>query len=554
MGRAGRVGCRRDLLPPAGAAGGAAESANKASAAVPEVASDDRRMADEIRTALIQSAPLAIWAIDLEGRVILWNPAAERIFGWAAPEVMGKTLPMIGQDERSEFQQWLERFRKGEPMSAVERTRMRKDGSKVDVAIWTAPLHDASGAISGTLKLDADITHRKELEEQFRQSQKLEAIGRLAGGVAHDFNNLLTVILGYSGMLLETPSSDIVQEYGSEIQSAASRASALTAQMLAFSRKQLTQPRTVDMNDVITNAAKLLGRLIGEDIELVTRLAPGLGKIKADPAHLDQVIMNLAVNARDAMSGGGRLTIETANAMLDDSYTEIHPEVKPGPYVMLAVSDTGVGMTPEVRARLFEPFFTTKEAGKGTGLGLSIVYGIVKQNGGELVVYSEPGGGASFKLYFPMVDGHTEFHAAHARASELRGHETILVCEDEDHIRRLVQAMLERQGYRVTTADRPERALEAAEALGRPVDLLLTDIVMRTGSGFALADAMRQRQPGLKVLYMSGYADSRVEGVDGLDDEGARFLRKPFASGDLALKVREALDVAATETSEEEAG
>jgi PAS domain S-box-containing protein len=503
------------------------------------------RESNDVRCALIESSPLAIWAIDLEGRVILWNPAAERIFGWTAAEVMDQPLPVIREEEQSEFQQWLAGFRRGEPMAAVERTRVRKDGSKVEVSIWTAPLHDASGAISGTLKLDADITQRKQLEEQFRQAQKLEAVGRLAGGVAHDFNNLLTVILGYIDMLLlEAGNNANVREYAEEVQGAATRASGLTAQMLAFSRRQLTQPRTVDLNDVVNGAAKLLSRVIGEDIEFVTRLGSGLGKIKADPIHLDQVIMNLAVNARDAMSGGGRLTIETENTMLDEYYAASHAEVKAGPYVMLAISDTGVGMTPEVKARLFEPFFTTKEPGRGTGLGLSIVYGIVKQNGGDVMVYSEPGGGSSFKLYFPMVAGEVEFVAEQARAAQKRGNETILVCEDEDHIRKLVHAMLERQGYRVIAADSPERALQAAEVFGKPIDLLLTDIVMRQSSGFELADALRARQPNVRVLYMSGYADARGKGSAELD-ESASFLRKPFTAGALAERVREALEAEA---------
>ncbi len=269
----------------------------------------DLHEANEIRTALINSSPLAIWAIDLEGRVILWNIAAEKIFGWTAAEVLHKPLPAIREEEQNEFQQWLDRSRQGEFVVAVERTRLRKDGSKVEVAIWTAPLHDAGGAVTGVLKLDADITHRKQIENQFRQAQKLEAVGRLAGGVAHDFNNLLTVILGYVDLiLLEAKSGTSVSRYATEVRGAATPRRGLTAQLLTFSRRQISQPKVVEMNSIVSNAVTLLSRVIGEDIRIHTQLAADLGKVKADPIHLEQIVMNLAVNARDAMNEGGSLT------------------------------------------------------------------------------------------------------------------------------------------------------------------------------------------------------------------------------------------------------
>ena len=364
------------------------------------------------------------------------------------------------------------------------------------MVIWTAPLRDAAGRIRGTIAIDSDVTERKLLEEQFRQSQKLEAVGRLAGGVAHDFNNLLTVIMGYTEMLIqEAQGAPNLLDYAQEIQYAATRAGGLTAQLLAFSRRQISQPRIIDLNEVVSHSMKMLRRLIGEDIEISTHLDAHLGRVKADPVHIDQVIMNLVVNARDAMSGGGKLTIETANAALDADYAGRHIGVEPGRYCMLAVSDTGVGMDAATRSRLFEPFFTTKEAGKGTGLGLSIVYGIVKQNGGEIMVYSEPGQGTTFKIYFPAVEVPVEVDSREDRAGQMRGNETILLCEDEEGIRKLVHKMLARQGYRVLEAETPDQALEVARQHGEAIDLLLTDIVMPRMSGFDLAKAVRDLRP-----------------------------------------------------------
>ena len=501
-------------------------------------ANEDLRQADEVREALLQSSPLAIWTLDLEGKVTFWNPAAERIFGFTAEEMIGGALPIIPADQHAEQQEWMERFRKVESLGGVERARLKKDGSRIDVVIWTAPLRDAEGRIRGTIAIDSDVTDRKLLEEQFRQSQKLEAVGRLAGGVAHDFNNLLTVISGYTEMLMtEVEKSPALLDYVQEIQYAAARAGGLTAQLLAFSRRQISQPRILDLNAVVANSMKMLQRLIGEDIEITTRLDASLGRVSADPIHIDQVIMNLVVNARDAMSRGGKLTIETANVALDADYVGRHIGVAAGDYCMLAISDTGMGMDAATRNRLFEPFFTTKEAGKGTGLGLSIVYGIVKQNQGEIMVYSEPGRGTTFKIYFPMAQAPSETAGGGRRAEPARGNETILLCEDEEGIRRLVQRVLTRQGYRVLEAETPEQALLAAR---EPIDLLLTDIVMPRMSGFDVAKAVRELQPQAKVVYMSGYTDSQISHNWVMGPETA-FLQKPFTAADLSEKLREAL-------------
>ncbi|HXS97270.1 MAG TPA: CHASE3 domain-containing protein [Candidatus Limnocylindrales bacterium] len=503
-------------------------------------ANEELRRSNEVKEILVSSTPLAIWTLDLDGKVSFWNPAAEAIFGYAANEVLGKPLPVVPPEGCEEYAEWLERFRRGESLNGVERKRVRKDGTRIDVTIWTAPLRDSAGRIAGTIAIDNDITQTKSLEEQFRQSQKLEAVGRLAGGVAHDFNNLLTVIMGYVEMLsAEVQGQPALLDYSQEIQYAATRASALTAQLLAFSRRQVSQPKVIDLNEVVTHSTKLLRRIIGEDIEISTHLAANLGKVKADPIHIDQVIMNLVVNARDAMGTGGKLTIETANMVLDADYAGRHIGVNPGHYVLLAISDTGSGMPPEVRNRIFEPFFTTKEAGKGTGLGLSIVYGVVKQNHGEVMVYSEPGRGTTFKIYLPAVEVAAETEAASLSTSDLRGSETILLCEDEPGIRKLVHAMLAKHGYRVLEAPSPEEALDLARQNG-PIHLLLTDVIMPRMNGFDLARTLRAERPDTRVLYMSGYTDNRVGATWELGPD-TPFVQKPFTATVLAQKVREAL-------------
>jgi PAS domain S-box-containing protein len=504
------------------------------------VASEGLREANEVREAVIRSSPLAIWAVDLDGTVRLWNPAAQEIFGWSEEEVLGKPLPVVPAEQKAEYERWMAGFQRGEMISGQERKRQRKDGRLIDVAIWTAPLRSPDGSMRGTIAIDSDVSHRKLLEEQFRQAQKLEAVGRLAGGVAHDFNNLLTIIQGYTEMIvMETEEHPDLLEYAHEIQYASERASALTTQLLAFSRRQISQPRILDLNEVLAHSMKMLRRIIGEDIEITSHLEADLGKVKADPVHIDQVIMNLAVNARDAMPNGGRIVLETANARLDADYVERHIGVTAGAYTMLAVSDNGTGMSAETKSRLFEPFFTTKDAGKGTGLGLAIVYGIVKQANGEIMVYSEPGKGTTFKIYLPMMDQPASF-AAKGRQQQLRGSETVLVCEDDAKIRRLVDAMLTRQGYRVLVAENPDQALDTVRQWSGTIDLLLTDIVMPRISGFELAKAVGELRPGTRVLYMSGYTDNHMSSSWVLDED-VPFIQKPFTAAALTEKVREAL-------------
>ena len=425
---------------------------------------------------------------------------------------------------------------------------MKKDGSIIDVEVTTHGLHFAGRPAQ--LVLATDVTERKraqdalrETEEQLRQAQKLEAVGRLAGGVAHDFNNLLTVISGYSEMTLRGLEADSpLCHRVEEIRRAAARAASLTSQLLAFSRKQVLQPMALDLNAVVSEMEKMLRRLIGEDVHLVTVLDPTLSRVKADPGQIVQVLMNLAVNARDAMPQGGKLTVETRNVYLDETYARRHVAVTPGRHVMLAVSDTGVGMDAETQAHIFEPFFTTKEVGKGTGLGLSTVYGIVKQSGGNVWVYSEPGHGSTFKVYFPRVgEGAQEYRRGAEPEEVLRGEETVLLAEDEETVRKLAREVLELYGYRVLEAAGGGAALLICERHAGPIQLLVTDVVMPEMGGRELAARLAPLRPEMRVLYMSGYTDSAIAHQGVLEDR-ADFIQKPFTPEALARKVREVLD------------
>jgi signal transduction histidine kinase len=394
--------------------------------------------------------------------------------------------------------------------------------------------------------LEARVARRtaeyRDLQDQLLHAQKMEAVGRLAGGVAHDFNNLLTVILGYNELLSEQlrmhPSA---VEYADEVRHAAQRASSLTNQLLAFSRRQVAVPRVVDLNEIVESIDKMLRRIIGEDMQLELRLTRGIPAVKVDPSHIDQVIMNLAVNSRDAMPEGGTLTLETSEVQLSDEYAGRHIGVQPGRYVMLAVSDTGVGMDPATKARLFEPFFTTKEKGKGTGLGLSIVYGIVKQNGGEILVYSEPGRGTAFKIYLPAVDSVAEsLEREEVVALPDTATETILLVEDDPQVRSLTRTMLTRLGYRVFEAETADQAMGIATSLQSPLHLLLTDVVMPRVNGTELARQLLTARPDARVLYMSGYTDGGV--IDqGMLSADTPFIQKPFTADMLNRKIRDVL-------------
>lgn len=399
----------------------------------------------------------------------------------------------------------------------------------------TAQLSAANLELSkANAELRDEMERARSLEAQLLQSQKMEAIGRLAGGVAHDFNNLLTVILGFTDFVLSTPEAGPNRDQLEEVKSAALRASSLTRQLLAFSRKQILDPRMIDLNAAVSGIEKMLRRLLGESIDVVTKLRPGVGTIKIDPSQVEQIVMNLAVNARDAMPEGGRLTIETANVRLDEAYCLEHIDVVPGPYVMLAITDTGQGMDQGTLAHIFEPFFTTKEMGKGTGLGLSTVFGIVKQSGGHIWVYSEPGRGSTFKVYFPRVEGVPDT-APKGEAAAARGSETVLVCEDDEKIRALVRTALANSGYTVLEAGSAPEALLFHSRYTGPIHLLLTDLVLPEMSGHELARQMQSMLPGIKVLFMSGYPDTVL-------DPGVAFLQKPFTPGVLCRKVRETLD------------
>jgi len=387
-----------------------------------------------------------------------------------------------------------------------------------------------------------DVTDQRHLEEQFRQSQKMEAVGQLAGGIAHDFNNLLTAILGNTQLLLrDLPPGDSKRGDVEEIRKASERAASLTRQLLAYSRRQMLQPEVLDLNVVVAEMDRMLRRLIGEHIALVAVLASDLGRVRADPNQIEQVIVNLAVNARDAMRDGGKLTIETANVDLDEAFAQVHLGSVPGPYALLSVTDSGVGMDASVRAHLFEPFFTTKEVGKGTGLGLATVYGIVKQSGGYISVFSEPGRGSSFRIYLPRLDSTADKPATPQRGGPARGSETILVVEDEPAVLALSQRALEAQGYVVLAASDAAAALRVVERHGGTIHLLLTDVVMPGLSGRELADRLRAQRPGIRVLYMSGYPGDAVV-QHGTLPSGSAFLQKPFSPDGLARKVRDVLD------------
>jgi two-component system, cell cycle sensor histidine kinase and response regulator CckA len=404
-------------------------------------------------------------------------------------------------------------------------------------------LRDAAGKPIEAVGSWTDITDRKQLEEQFRQSQKMEAVGKLAGGVAHDFNNLLTVITGYSEMLLgEFRESDPLYGYIEQIRKAGERAASLTRQLLAFSRKQMLVPHVLDLNALLTEMEKMLSRLIGEDIDLKVAAAAGLWRVKVDPGQMEQVVMNLAVNARDAMPQGGALTIETANVERDEAYAAGHPGIRAGDYVMLAVTDTGIGMDEATRARIFEPFFTTKGPEKGTGLGLATVYGIIKQSGGRIDVSSEPGVGAAFKIYLPRADEElTKSKFQVSKPAPPRGHETVLLIEDEPGVRTLARLILSRSGYKVLEAQNGGEALLICQSQQGPIDIMVTDVVMPNMSGHELAGRLTPLRPEMKVLYLSGYADGAIV-HHGLIDAETPFLQKPFTTEALSRKVREVLD------------
>jgi signal transduction histidine kinase len=457
--------------------------------------------------------------------------------------VLGKPIPTVSDEERAEIVRSLTQNARVEAPIGIERRRRRKDGSAVDVSVWTTLLRGPAEKISSVLIIAADVTQRKILEEQLRQAHKMEAVSRLAGGVAHDFNNLLTVIGGYGQMALDRVSGDPeLRGHIEEVIKAADQASALAGQLLLFGRHRPSAAEDLDLVRLVRKLEPALRRIIGEDIALTIAAREGAAPVRAAASQIEQVLLNLVGNARDAMPSGGNLAIEIANVELGSWYTQSHMNVEEGGYVMLAVSDTGPGIPPEARARLFEPFFTTKGRGKGTGLGLSTVYGIVRQCGGHIWVYSEPGQGASFKVYLPRAgDPAPQRQPEPEKQAPRSVVETVLLAEDEVAIRALVREILRQNGYRVLEASDAEHALRLCREHDGHIHLLLTDVVMPMMSGRELAERAAALRPDLKVLYMSGYTDNMVvhHGVDARD---AGFLQKPFTPGVLARKVRDILD------------
>ena len=493
---------------------------------------------------LVTNAPYGICRCDARGHLVDANPALVSSLGYdSAADLIGRNLSTLYADG----QQWFllaDQLRTQQSFEGLTAEWTRKDGSITAVRLSGRAIQDERKNVTFEIFTE-DVTERRALEQQLRQAQKMEAIGRLAGGIAHDFNNLLMVISGYSEFLLDRLGPDqALRGPAKEISSAAERATSLTRQLLAFSRKQMLTPKVIDLNAVVTENLKMLTRLIGEDIDLVMIPGGELGPVKADPGQIEQVILNLAVNARDAMPQGGRLTIETANVMLDEGYARLHAPVQPGDYTMLVITDTGIGMDAETQSHIFEPFFTTKGT-KGTGLGLSTVYGIVKQSGGYIWVYSEAGKGTSFKIYLPHVTAEevaaVEKPAAPPPVPLETARETILVVEDEMNLRRLTRQFLDNQGYTVLEAADGAEAVQICVAHQGIIHLLLTDVIMPGMNGRELAHRVSEIRPNMKVLYMSGYTENAI-GHNGTLDAGITLLQKPFTLHALKSKVREVLD------------
>jgi PAS domain S-box-containing protein len=492
---------------------------------------------------LVTNAPYGICRCDAAGVLLNANPALVSMLGYqSASELVGRSLPTIYADS----QQWFtaaDYFRSSQRFTGLSANWLRKDGGSIVVRLSGRTIHDENKTTFLEIFAE-DITERRLLEQQLRQAQKMEAVGRLAGGIAHDFNNLLMVISGYCEFLLERIGPDPgVRGPAQEIAKAAKRATSLTVQLLAFSRKQMLAPKLLDLNGVVTENLKLLTRLIGEDIDLVMIPGGELGLVKADPNQIEQVIMNLAVNARDAMPHGGHLVIESANVRLDESFARTHAGVEPGEYVMVAVSDTGMGMDADTQTHIFEPFFTTKGP-KGTGLGLSTVYGIVKQSGGYITVSSEPNKGTTFKVYLPRVSAAGETLAPQppvAVSDTQQGQETILLVEDESTVRELTQQYLQAQGYTVFEAADPNIAMQISNAHSGPIHLLLTDVIMPVMNGHELAQRITEGRSETRVLYMSGYTENAI-GHNGTLDAGINLLQKPFTLPTLRARVRQTLD------------
>ncbi|MGE5252591.1 MAG: PAS domain S-box protein [Planctomycetaceae bacterium] len=498
-------------------------------------------------------APVGYHELDTKGRITKVNRKELQMLGYSAGEMLGKPVWDFFEEEDTTRKVILAKLSGDVSFhDTFERTYRRKDGSTLPVLVEDRVIRDSENQVMAIRSTVEDITERRRTEEalrkseeQLRQWQRVEAIGRLAGGVAHDFNNLLMTIKGCSELLLGAfDRRDPRREEVEEILKAADRATALTRQLLAFGRRQVLQPQILDLNAVVMNMDKMLRRLIGEDIQLITSLEPEVWLVKVDPGMIEQVVMNLAVNSRDAMPSGGKLTIETSNVIHDEEYASHHVSVKPGYYVMLAISDTGCGMDKETQSHLFEPFFTTKDTGKGTGLGLSTVYGIIKQSGGNIWAYSEPGLGTTFKIYLPRVEKAAKGYKPRLKPKEVGapgGTETILLVEDEEAVRSMVGKILRNKGYTILEARHGNEAIEVSERYEGSINLMVTDVIMPQMSGRELAERLAPMRPEMHVLYMSGYPDNTIV-QHGVLEPGTAFLQKPFTISALELKVREILD------------
>jgi PAS domain S-box-containing protein len=497
--------------------------------------------------ALTEHSIDTIIRFDHQHRYLYVNPIVERGTGIAPEAFIGKTNREMGFPE-DQCMLWTDAIEKVFQTGKVNRIEF-----KLPTGMWLdwllAPEFDALGKVSAVVTAARDITERKKaeadrerIEAELRQAQKMEAVGLLAGGVAHDFNNMLNVILGYAEIALSSLNArDPLYQHLLEIKKAGLRSADLTRQLLAFSRKQIVEPRVLHLNEVIANQQQMLARLIGEDIEIDFAPAGDLWTIRVDPVQIDQILANLAVNARDAIAGVGTVSVETANVVLDETYIRNHVYVTPGEYVMLAFSDTGAGMDADTLKRIFEPFFSTKDKAKGTGLGLSTVYGIVKQNKGYIHAYSEPGMGTTFKIYFPRFQGKAAAPAEKTEAASGTGTETVLIVEDEQQVLSLAREVLKRYGYQVLTASTPGEACQLVEKHEGQIHLLLTDVVMPAMNGKELQTRIQKIKPGLKTLFMSGYT-ANVIAQRGVLEEGVEFIQKPFSVASLAQKVRQVLD------------
>ncbi len=501
------------------------------------------RESEEKYRHLIHHSGDAIYLL-FNNRFEVINQKFTSIFGLTIEDVNKPGFNFINLVAEESRELVLERSQRVESGQQVELkyefTAINSSGQNIEVeATVTHVAYKGGTATQGILR---DITERKRLEDQLRQAQKMEAVGQLAGGIAHDFNNLLTIINGYSDLMLSWKPETRLAGPLEQIKTAGRRATRLTAQLLAFSRKQIIQPKIINLNQIIAEHMKMLGRLLGEDIEIATLLKANLANVKADPGQIEQIIMNITINARDAMPYGGKMTIETDQAAFDENYVRQHLGAEPGRFVMLAISDTGVGMDEAVRARIFEPFFTTKGRDRGTGLGLATVYGIVKQNHGFIYVYSEPDHGTTFKVYLPLIDENSQAeHKSDKDSARFFGHETILLVEDEPGVREVTRTTLTDFGYTIHTAANGEEALRLYNHNSEQFDLLLTDVIMPLMGGKELAERLKADHPDLKIIFFSGYTDNSIV-HHGVLQEGVSFIQKPFAMDDLALKIREVLD------------